>query len=1024
LKHGLITIILLTLLLISSCTYTSASLPTIISYNYTVYVEPVIVVKGNYSFIKYTISNGFIYQKYVPGYHKVPLIQIILLDPFNYRLSDLNIELSDPVQLTLSKPLSKTPAPKPLLPSGEPWSFSRVVNINWSYSVKHLIWRRVSFYIVYIKPFKIIDNTHIIIYRRITINTKYYYSLGRHRPDPYVYNVISRVAFNPVEPLVNPVNSVSSSIILVITRKMFLGTLQEYVSLRESEGYTVKIVTLEEIVNSTGGRDIPEKIRNYIYNEYLSYGSRLKYVLLVGDSSGEGWPNGPYNLSSLEPWEIPTRYFYNPDGTESYSHSGNYTPSDWYYVALDTTWDTNGNGIYGDRNDTVDWAPDLAIGRLPFRTVDELKAYLDTLVNYTSVPSIKYWLLTGSTLWFYGENDRSPDYGGQGDTRSEAVWLKLRNNTLLLRTRPIRLYEHYPVTTIIRKPEDQNGNITMENMVNALNTYYPDIITWFAHGSSDGAWRKIWVNDTNGDGNADSNEITWAPFIRFDVIQSPVHGHGLVVAMSCLTSYYDNPWGYDSIGELFIKSYALWYMGWNRVTWSIYTTIDEELDPDTWDMADLVVYEFLYNLLSDNSPYFQDIGYSLVYALTYFSSTSFFMNFESGRKVWWAATLLGDPAQRIAPGENLSTRIDLEPGKGHAGSIVSIKGSGFTPNSRVDLYVDKRFLSYSYCDVNGSFEKYVQIPLDLNPGPHIILAIDENGLIANTSFMVTKPSIYLELVNRSGSPEIYLYVYNLTPNQLYYVLIDNSTQYFLPCISDEQGILVLYLWSKNIVEDTLPLPSLTTGLHTITIVYYPWNYVIDEKIINPVLPLVVATETIDVTQGLVTTTDLEKRLTLLKTNILEEINETQEYLINYIDTWVNALSNRITLLNNTVIELNISLKNYLLNEISRIHDRVSEIKRIIEEEIKGNVSTLNTTLYQYIVDELSRLTKTITSLEDLVKQYEKNTRENITIVKQDFSKKLDEYRSTTMNYIYASTAVAVISLIIALIAIARSSPKP
>src|SRR6266850_3350818 len=39
-------------------------------------------------------------------------------------------------------------------------------------------------------------------------------------------------------------------------------------------------------------------------------------------------------------------------------------PSDAYYADLDGTWDTNGNGIYGEVADSLDMQPDIAVGRL------------------------------------------------------------------------------------------------------------------------------------------------------------------------------------------------------------------------------------------------------------------------------------------------------------------------------------------------------------------------------------------------------------------------------------------------------------------------------------------------------------------------------------------------------------------------------------------------------------------------------------------------------------------------------------
>jgi hypothetical protein len=131
------------------------------------------------------------------------------------------------------------------------------------------------------------------------------------------------------------------------------------------------------------GRDKQESIRNFLVS-LKGQNKDLKWLLLVGD--GE---------------IIPSRNtFINGDARNGSDDPDNYVLSDYYYTGLNSTWDTNGNGIFGEDIygvlDEYDWLPSLYVGRLPASNERELEHLVQKQLRYERDPAPGSW--TSSTL--------------------------------------------------------------------------------------------------------------------------------------------------------------------------------------------------------------------------------------------------------------------------------------------------------------------------------------------------------------------------------------------------------------------------------------------------------------------------------------------------------------------------------------------------------------------------------------------------------------------------------------------------
>jgi hypothetical protein len=195
----------------------------------------------------------------------------------------------------------------------------------------------------------------------------------------------------PFQPLIQgqdasyqPTGPLASYKLLIITPKTFSRSLQPLVTHKNSVGISTILVTLDDVYSQVGslGRDNPEKIKYFIKYAIETWG--IKYVLLVGDFR-----------------RMPVRYCYNADNNTGYPEPR--FLSELYYADIYdahhnfSSWDTNGNGVFGEWNGLVaedpniDLYPDVYVGRLACRDVVEVKTMVKKIVTYETSTYGQEW---------------------------------------------------------------------------------------------------------------------------------------------------------------------------------------------------------------------------------------------------------------------------------------------------------------------------------------------------------------------------------------------------------------------------------------------------------------------------------------------------------------------------------------------------------------------------------------------------------------------------------------------------------
>ena len=145
-------------------------------------------------------------------------------------------------------------------------------------------------------------------------------------------------------------------------------------------GFETEVRTVEWIGAHYSGRDLAEKIRNYL--KVCNQDSGLTFVLLGGDVV-----------------QVPARVAYAMTSGAGYVSDEDSIRADLYYSDLDGTWDANNNGTFGEIADSVDLYPDVFVGRAPVRNAEEAMTFVRKVIAYEN-PAPQYRDYQNKVLFF------------------------------------------------------------------------------------------------------------------------------------------------------------------------------------------------------------------------------------------------------------------------------------------------------------------------------------------------------------------------------------------------------------------------------------------------------------------------------------------------------------------------------------------------------------------------------------------------------------------------------------------------
>ncbi len=188
--------------------------------------------------------------------------------------------------------------------------------------------------------------------------------------------VLSALVFAACRPAfegeITSVDKLGGAELLIIAPAETIDGFEDLVAWKRARGIGTVLESMESIDASEQGIDTPARIRARIQRAVADEGTR--WVLLGADA-----PLLP--VRKVYSWvdvDFEGAYYEDSFATEL------------YYSDLGGDWDGDGDGAYAEPGDGMDLLPDVAVGRVPARSADQVRDYSEKVFLYERWPEPDY----------------------------------------------------------------------------------------------------------------------------------------------------------------------------------------------------------------------------------------------------------------------------------------------------------------------------------------------------------------------------------------------------------------------------------------------------------------------------------------------------------------------------------------------------------------------------------------------------------------------------------------------------------
>lgn len=394
---------------------------------------------------------------------------------------------------------------------------------------------------------------------------------------------------------------------VILTHDSLFTAFDSLTNWKNSIGFSVKLMSIDTVIDQYPGVDIPDRIRNFLIDNYNSWG--IHYLLIGGNVD-----------------MIPMKICY-PDP----NHNPDFdTPTDYYFAELTDDWDSDNDGYCGEyEEDSIGFVPEIMVGRLPYNDGATLRSIAEKTVNFER--DTGSWknraLLLGAFSNFENEDNLGwPECDG-------GALMEVMKDNLLSGWQYTRMYEEEGLNPSSYPHETA---ITRTNVIDEWSTGNYAVVNWSGHGSPEGAYRKWWAWD-NGDSIPDGSEMEWASFIYItDATYLDDEHPSIVFCESCSNAAGSENLARALMGNGAVGTVAATTYGWYIPGWT---------QPDDGGCMSLDYYFFHY--LIENG---EKTGDAVFDSKIYYFNNLYFPDPWAGDPEWTPQqnmldfTLFGDPS--------------------------------------------------------------------------------------------------------------------------------------------------------------------------------------------------------------------------------------------------------------------------------------------------------------------------------------------------------------------------------------------
>jgi hypothetical protein len=453
---------------------------------------------------------------------------------------------------------------------------------------------------------------------------------------------------------------------VIITISSLESYVQGLVEWEEKKGRTVYVANTSWIGSNYDGYDLQEKMRNFLRDKYPSEEWGIMDVCLIGHYD-----------------DVPMRRVAQNTGYGQ-------PETDFYYAELSepdsSSWDSDGDHLYGEDSDTVDMYSEINVGRIPWSDSSIVEHICNKSIAYeqnNNESFKKNILLIGAFFW--PDTDNAVLMELKTDSE-ENPWMEDWNRT--------RMYEE------AQSEYECDYDISYDNVKNVWSSGTYGFVNWAGHGSPTGCYEYYPSQAFVNTGTCSYLDDDYP---------------AIIFACACSNSDTD----YTNIGQKMMEQGAVGFLGATKVSYGYHGWSD----PYSYGCS--ASFDYFFSTKTTSGNYTQGGAHQWSLAEMYTHDLWYYTKYEAFE---WGS-LWGNP--------------DLT--MGDVNQVPDEPTDPSPSSGTVDVLIDT-LISWSCSDPNGDdlvYDVYFEAG---DPNPDVLVSDDQDSTTYDPGLLEYETTYYWKII--------------------------------------------------------------------------------------------------------------------------------------------------------------------------------------------------------------------------------------------------------------------------------------